>query len=92
MHLSIYCVHLTLTSSLCGCYWEYYAVKTGVVFISVIAFTIAAYKYKYRQGNELSDVNDIIIIAEYPERQLEQNNGIDDDEDNDDDYSDYNYN
>ena len=39
---TIYCLHLTLGSSQYGCYWEYYAVKTGVVFISVIVYTIAA--------------------------------------------------
>ena len=92
MHLSTYCVNLTLTSSQYGCYWEYYAVKTGVVFILVIVYTIAAYKYKYRQRNEPSDVNERIIITEYIERQLDQNYGSDDDEHNEDDYSDYNYN
>ena len=75
MHNSIYCVHLTLTSSQYGCYWEYYAVKTSVVFISVIVYTIAAYKYKYRQCNELSDVNERVIITEYTERQLVQEYG-----------------
>ena len=75
MHNSIYCVHLTLTNSQYGCYWEYYAVKTGVVFISVIVYTIAAYKYKYRQRNELSDVNERVIITEYTERQLVQEYG-----------------
>ena len=75
MHNSIYCVHLTLASSQYGCYWEYYAVKTGVVFISVIVYTIAAYKYKYRQRNELSDVNERVIITEYTERQLVQEYG-----------------
>ena len=87
MHNSIYCVHLTLASSQYGCYWEYYAVKTGVVFISVIVYTIAAYKYKYRQRNELSDVNERIIITEYTERQLEQKYSTEDKEnDNDSDY------
>ena len=87
MHHSIYCVHLTLASSQYGCYWEYYAVKTSVVFISVIVYTIAAYKYKYRQRNELSDVNERIIITEYTERQLEQKYSTEDKEnDNDSDY------
>ena len=90
---SIYCVHLTLANSRYGCYWEYYAVKTGVVFISVIIYTIAAYKYKYRQRNELSDVNERVIITEYTERQLEQKYCIDDDEnDHNDDDSNYDYN
>ena len=91
---SIYCVHLTLAGSRYGCYWEYYAVKTGVVFISVIVYTIAAYKYKYRQRNELSDVNERFIITEYTERQLEQKYLTEDEEndDDDDDDSDHNYN
>ena len=72
---SIYCVHLTLASSPLGCNWEYYAVKTCFVFISVIVYTIAAYKYKYRQRNELSDVNERVIITEYTERQLKQEYG-----------------
>ena len=76
MHFTIYCVNLTLSSSWLGCYWEYYAVKTGVVFISVIVYTIAAYKYKYRQRNEQSDVNERVIITEYTERQLEHDYGI----------------
>ena len=75
MRNSIYCVHLTLTNSPLGCSWEYYTVKTGVVLISVIVYTIAAYKYKYRQRNELSDVNERIIITEYIERQLVQEYG-----------------
>ena len=75
VHFSIYLLHLTLTSSSLGCHWEYYAVKTGVVFISIIGYTIAAYKYKYRRRNELSDVNERVIITEYTERQLEQEYG-----------------
>ena len=55
-----------------GCHWEYYAVKTGFVLTSVICYTIAAYKYKYRQRNELSDVNERIIITEYESRQLDR--------------------
>ena len=89
---SIYCVHLTLASSQYGCYWEYYAVKTGVVFISVILYTIAACKYKYRQRNELSDVNERVIITEYTERQLEQKYLTEDEENDDDDDSDHDYN
>ena len=65
MHYNIYCVHQTMRSLRYGCYCQYYAVKTGIIVISVIAFTITAYKYKYRQRDELSDVNERIIIAEY---------------------------
>ena len=75
VHFSIYLLHLTLASSPLGCCWEYYAVKTGVVFISIIGYSIAGYKYKYRQRNELSDVNERVIITEYTERQLEQEYG-----------------
>ena len=90
---SIYCVHLTLASSQYGCYWEYYAVKTGVVFIFVTLYTIVAYKYKYRQRNELSDVNERVIITEYTERQLDQKYLTEDEEnDEDDDDSGHNYN
>ena len=52
-----------------GCQWEYYDVKTGFVLISVICYTIAAYKYKYRQHNELSER---IIITEYESKQLDR--------------------
>ena len=72
----IYCVRLTLASSPLGCCWEYYAIMTGVVLTSVIIFTIAAYKYNYRQRNELSDINERVIITEYTERQLIQKYGI----------------
>ena len=75
VHFSINLLHLTLTSSPLGCRWEYYVVKTGVVFISIIGYTIAVCKYKYRRCNELFDVNERIIIAEYIERQLEQEYG-----------------
>ena len=50
----------------------YYAAITFLALISVICYTIAAYKYKYRQRNELSDVNDRVIITQYIERQLEE--------------------
>ena len=58
--------------------------------MSVIVYTIAAYKYKYRQRNELSDVNERVIITEYTERQLEQKYSTEDEENDDD--SDHNYN
>ena len=61
-------------------------------FISVIVYTIAAYKYKYRQCNELSDANERVIITEYTERQLEQKYSTKDEENDDDDDSDHNYN
>ena len=78
VHFSIYFLTLTLSSSWLGCYWEYYAVKSSVALMSVIVYTIAAYKYKYRQRNELSDVNERVIITEYTERQLLQKYGTSD--------------
>ena len=67
MYFSIYCLTLTLSNSWLGCHWEYYAVKSSVVLISVIVYTIVAYIYKYRQCNELYDVNERVIIEEYTE-------------------------
>ena len=78
MLVSIYCLTLTLSGSWLGCHWEYYAVKSSVVLMSVIVYSIAAYKYKYRQRNELSDVNERVIITEYTERQLLQEYGTND--------------
>ena len=71
MQLSIYCAQLTLSNSYLSCYWQYHVVTTGVVLISVVVYTIATYKYKYRQRNELSDVNERVIITQYTERQLD---------------------
>ena len=78
IQICINCLTLTLSSSWLGCHWEYYAVKSSVILMLVIYFTIAAYKYKYRQRNELSDVNERVIIAEYTERQLLQKYGTND--------------
>ena len=53
--------------------------------ILVIVYTIAAYKYKYRQHNELSDVKERLIIIGYTERQLDHEYGREyEDNDNDD--------
>ena len=86
-HFSIYCLTSSLSSSWLGCHWEYYAVKSSVVLIPVIVYTIAAYKYKYRQRNELSNVNEILIITEYTERQLDQEYGIKDEDDDNSDFT-----
>ena len=54
-------------------WWRTYStVITCLALISVIVYTIAACRYKYRQRNELSDVNERIIIAQYFEKQLDQ--------------------
>ena len=50
----------------------YYAIRTCLVLISIIIYTIAAYRYKYRQRNELSDVNERVIITQYTERRLDR--------------------
>ena len=49
----------------------YSAVITCLALIPIIIYTIAAYRYKYRQHNELSDVNERIIITQYTEKQLD---------------------
>ena len=71
MQLSIFCAQLTLSNTYLSCYWQYYVVTASFVFISVVVYTIAAYKYKYRQRNELSDINERVIITQYTERQLD---------------------
>ena len=68
-----------------GCYWEYYAVISGIVFISLIIYSIVAYRYKYRQRNEISDINVRVTIEEIYERNLGAKE-LDEDEDEDDDY------
>ena len=55
-----------------GCYWEYYAATSGIVFISLIIYSIVAYRYKYRQRNEISDINVRVTIEEIYERNLER--------------------
>ena len=57
----------TLVNYYWSCYWHYYAIKTGLVFSSIIVFIIVAHRYQYRQRNELSD-----FITQYMERQLER--------------------
>ena len=55
-----------------GCYCEYYAVISGIVFISLIIYSIVAYRYKYRQRNEISDINVRINIEDIYERNLKR--------------------
>ena len=65
-----------------GCYWEYYAVISGIVFISLIIYSIVAYRYKYRQRNEISDINVRANIEEIYKRNLEREaKELDEDED-----------
>ena len=60
-----------LATSRIGCYWEYHALISGIVFISLIIYSIVAYRYKYRQRNEISDINVRVTIEEIYERRLE---------------------
>ena len=65
-----------LISSYLNCHQNrlvpYSAVITCLALIPVIGYTIAACRYKYRQRNELSDVNERVIITQYTERQLDR--------------------
>ena len=69
-------------STSAGCYWETYAVISGFVFISLIIYNITAYRYKYRQRNELSDINVRVNIEEIYERRLESEAKEQDEDDN----------
>ena len=53
-----------------GNHWEYYAIKSVLSFLSCLTFLVASMWYKYRERNELTDINERLIIAEYTERQL----------------------
>ena len=53
-----------------GNHWEYYAIKSILSFLSCLTCLVASMRYKYRERNELTDVNERLIIAEYTERQL----------------------
>ena len=56
-----------------GTRWSYYVSIAGVQMISLILYSITAYKYKYRQTNELSDINArATIIEEIYTRELEK--------------------
>ena len=61
-----YILSLSLTNYL----WQYYTAKTVLVFLSCLSFLIVASKYEYRRRNEMTDVNEYHIIAEYHERQI----------------------
>ena len=59
-----------LSLSLTNYLWQYYAAKTVLVFLSCLSFLIVASKYEYRRRNEMTDVNEYHIIAEYHGRQI----------------------
>lgn len=50
--------------------WQYLTAKTVLIFLSCLIFLITGSKYKYRERNEITDVNERLVIAEYHERQL----------------------
>ena len=62
---------------------EYYAIKSILSFLSCLTFLVVSMRYKYRERNELTDVNERLIIAEYTERQLASR----DEDDSDDRHS-----
>lgn len=71
MVYSYFGIHIpSFIHSIKGCDWYYYAAKTIIIALSVITYSIAAYKYRYRQLNETSDINERSIITRYVERQL----------------------
>ena len=51
-------------------YWLVYTIKSVLALLSFLVFLITAKKYKYRERNEATDVNERLIIAEYYERQI----------------------
>ena len=61
---------LSLTLAKKNNYWQYYAIKSILTFLSCLTFLVTSKWYKYRERNELTDVNEHLIIAEYTERQL----------------------
>ena len=63
---------LSLSLSKLNYLWQYHAAKTVIIFLSCLSFLVACSKYKYRTENELTDVNEYFIIAEYHERQILQ--------------------
>ena len=50
----------------------YDIVITVLTFVSVICYTVVGCRYRYRQRNELSDINERIIITQYTERYLDR--------------------
>ena len=65
-HYGFYVVSMALKSYT----WQYYMAKTILIFLSCLCFLVAARKYKYRERNEVTDINEHLVIAEYTERQI----------------------
>ena len=68
--LSLKYICVTLTLSSLGQHWWFYATRSGLVLVSVVCYIVAAKRYRYRKRNEISDVNERLVIAEYCERQI----------------------
>ena len=73
-------ISIITTSTPAGTYWEYYAAFSVLVFISLIIYSIVAYRYKYRQRNEISDINMRVTIEEIYERNLGRGEEREDDQ------------
>ena len=56
----------------------YDIVITVLIFVSVICYTVVGCCYRYRQRNELSDINERIIITQYTERYLDRRSTLQD--------------
>ena len=48
--------------------FAFYCVTTGLLILSLVAYSVAVYYYKYRVRNELSDINVQARIEEVYER------------------------
>ena len=51
-------------------YWLVYTIKSVLALLSFLVFLITAKRYKYRERDEATDVNERLIIAKYYERQI----------------------
>lgn len=71
MYRVVYFAGLTLSISSTGCRWEYYCAKCCAVLLSLVLYSVAAKRYKYRIRNELADINERVVIAQYHSRYLD---------------------
>ena len=63
-------IHLVVTSTHVDNYWQYYIVETLLCCASLVICSFAAYFYRYRQRNDISDINVRATIEEIYERDL----------------------
>ena len=69
--ISAYNIFILLPLLISDANWYYYMAKTVLVFVSCLCFLVAARRYKYRERNEVTDVNERLIIVDYTARQLQ---------------------